>query len=96
MNVQVILVFAVQMVVVRILAVLQVILFQRFSFSHQLTQNMTTDSSLNYEFSTYCVVYIILFWMSKKNQFYVHNMLWSFLVHTELLIQRTIYCHILG
>ena len=60
MNVQVILVFAVQMVVVRILAVLQVILCQKHSFLHQLIQNMTTDCPLNYEFSTYCVHHIVL------------------------------------
>ena len=31
---------------------LQVNLFQKRSFLHQLTHNMTTDCSLNYEFST--------------------------------------------
>jgi hypothetical protein len=31
---------------------LQVILFQKHSFFHQLAQNMTTDCSLNYEFNT--------------------------------------------
>ena len=31
---------------------MQVIFYQRHSFLHQLTQNMTTDCLLNYEFST--------------------------------------------
>ena len=49
---------------------LQVNLFQKPSFLHQLTHNMTRDCSLNspekYKFRTCCVQ--ILFWMSKQKQ----------------------------
>ena len=54
---------------------LQVILCQKHSFMYQLTQNMTTDCSLNYKFSTrkLQVQYIKLFLMSKPKQYVVHN-----------------------
>ena len=55
---------------------IQVNLCQKLLFLHQLTHNMATDCSLNYEFSTCCVHK--LFWMSKKNTHQkticVHNM----------------------
>ena len=37
-----------------------------------LTQNMTTDCLLDYEFTTK------LLWVSKQKQFDVHNMYWTF------------------
>ena len=60
---------------------LQVNLFQKHSFLNQLTHNMSTDCSLNYQFSTwkfqvqnilrtYCVHK--LFWMSKQKPIFVH------------------------
>ena len=58
-------------------AEIQVNLFQKQLFLHQLTQNVTQDCSLNYKFSTWkfqaqnmgrtCWVHE-LFWMSKRKQ----------------------------
>ena len=64
---------------------------QNLLFLHQLTQNMTTDSSLNHVFSTWkfkaqnmlrtCCVQN-LFWISKqKNTICVHNMFWAWNFH---------------
>ena len=69
------------------------------AFLHLFIQNMTTDFSLNYEFSTckieaqYMLCTKIALCQNKK-QFDVHNMYWacSFLI---LKIQWTIYCLIL-
>ena len=69
-------------------AVLQVNLFQKPSFLHQLTHNMKKNCSLiyqflheNYKLRTFCVHK--LFWMSKQKQkiVYVHNMLWACSFH---------------
>ena len=68
--------------------VVQVILCQKHSFLNQLTQNITTDCLLNYEFipkklqiqCMLCKLNWFMFWHSE--QFVVHNMYWtcSFLV----------------
>ena len=60
----------------------QVNLFQKHLFLHQLTHNMTKDCSLNYKFSTWklqaqnmlrtCCVHK-LFWISKQKTICVHN-----------------------
>ena len=57
----------------------QVNLFQKRSFLHQLTHNMTTDCSLNYKFST------------RKIQ--VQNMLCTKIVLNAKTKQKTIFVH---
>ena len=48
-----------------------VILCQKHSFLYQLIQNITTDCSLNFEFSICCAHQVAL---NVKNQLDVHNM----------------------
>ena len=79
---------------------LQVNLFQNHLFLHQLTYKITEDFSLNYMFSTWkwhaqtmlrtCCVHK-LFWMSKQK--HVLSLQFSC---TELVIQWSIFCHIVG
>ena len=52
---------------------IQVNLFQKYLFLHQLTHNMTKDCSLNYEFSTWKLLVFVLTFRT----IYVHNMFWT-------------------
>ena len=60
----------------------QVNLFQKLLFLHQLTHNMTKDCSLNYMFSTFRIassehaVFVLTF-----RTIYVHNMFWACSFH---------------
>ena len=56
---------------------IQVILYQKHSFLHQLTQNMTIDCSLNYESSKWKLQVVHYIWISKQKQFDVPNMYWT-------------------
>ena len=81
---------------------LQVNLFQKLLFLHQLTQNMTKDCSLiyqflheNYKLRTCCVHK--LFWMSKqKTNLCTQHVLSLLFSCTELVNGWTIFSHILG
>ena len=56
----------------RYIYVVQVILCQKHSFLHQLTQNMTTDCSLNYEFNTRKLqILFILYRLKPKHLLHV-------------------------
>ena len=57
----------------------QVNLFQKHLFLHQLTHNITKDCSLNSKVRT-CWVHK-LFWMSKQKPICVHNMFWAWNYH---------------
>ena len=86
---------------------IQVNLCQKLLFLHQLTHNMTTDCSLNYQFSTWkfqaqntlrtCFVHKFVFVFTFRI-ICVHNMFWQCLEFscTELVIQCTIFCDIVG
>ena len=80
---------------------LQANLFQKHLFLHQLTYNMTKDCSLNYEFSTWKlqaqhVVYINCSVCQEKNNLCTHHDLSLQFSCTELVIQWTIFFHIVG
>ena len=85
---------------------LQVNLFQKHLFLHQLTHNMTKDCSLiyqflheNYKLRTCCGHKWVFFGLTFK-AIYANNMfsLFSDLVvfMSELVNQWTIFCHIVG
>ena len=66
-------------------------------FLHQLTHNMTKDCSLNYKLCTWKLQ--ALFWMPKQkqnNNLCTQHVLCLQFSCTELIIQWTICCHIVG
>ena len=63
--------------------ILQINLFQKHLFLHQLTHNMTKDCSLNYQ----------LRFLFSHSELYVHIMFWAWNFHE---IQWTICRHIVG
>ena len=78
----------------------QVNLFQKQLFLHQLTHNMTKDCSLFYLPVQYMlctqIIFLFLLWHSEQ---FMHNMFSlcsELVVFTELVNQWTIVCHIVG
>ena len=65
------------------------------SLNPQYDERLFIEFPEKYKFTTYYVQ--IVFWMSKQKQKqktnYVHNMFWEC---TELVIQWTIFCRIVG
>ena len=84
------------------IGVVQVNLCQKHLFLYQLTHNMTTDSSLNYKLSTWKAQNMLFTQIVFFFCFDIHNNLWTQhvlsleLLCTELVIQWTIFCHIMG
>ena len=82
--------------------VVQVNIFQKHLFLYQLTHNMTKDCSLNYEFSTWKLQAqnMLCTWtvlnIKTKNNLCTQHVLSLELSCNEMVIQRTICCHILG
>ena len=89
---------------------LQVILYQKHTFLHQLNQNITVDCSLNYEFSTWkfqaqnmlrkCCVHklVVFFWHSEQYRYTTcsqHVLSLEFSC-IELMIPWTICRHVGG
>ena len=72
---------------------IQVNLFQKRSFVHQLTHNMTTDCSLIYDFSTrkvqniLCTKIVFCFCFGIQNNFCTQHVLNLYFSCTELVIQ---------
>jgi hypothetical protein len=68
-----------------------VVLCQKHSFLYQLTQNITKDCSLNYEFSArkLQIQFMLCISNSFSFSFDIQNNL-MYTTYTELIIQRTI------
>ena len=82
----------------------QVNLCQKHLFLHQLTHNMTKYCSLIYQFSTWklqaqnmlCTWIVLNVKTKTKNIFCTQHVLNLYFYRTELVIQWTICCHIVG